>query len=92
MDGKLLFEAGDNSAGVELWTSDGTAAGTTLVKDINPGAASSDPNDLTLIDDTLFFSAANGANGDELWKSDGTAAGTTLVRRYCSWRARLEPL
>src|SRR5205807_5582603 len=69
----------------ELWKSDGTAAGTALVKDINPGSAygfpaSSSPNNLTAVGGTLFFSANDGTNGKELWKSDGTAAGTVLVK------------
>ncbi|MGL5094852.1 MAG: hypothetical protein ACRDD1_04650, partial [Planctomycetia bacterium] len=38
--GLLFFRANDGSGtGVELWKSDGTAAGTVLVKDIFPGAA-----------------------------------------------------
>ena len=64
----------------ELWKSDGTAAGTVLVKDINPGSASSEPSNLTNVNGTLFFTADDGAHGIELWKSDGTAAGTVLVK------------
>ena len=45
-----------------------------LVKDINPGAADSDPRNLTNINGTLYFNADGG-----LWKSDGTAEGTVLV-------------
>ena len=64
----------------ELWKSDGTAAGTVLVKDISPGSAGSIPNNLTNVNGTLFFAADDGTNGTELWKSDGTAAGTVLVK------------
>ena len=73
---------------MELWKSDGTTAGTVLVKDINPGLtagypnvpASSEPYGLTALDGQLLFTANDGIHGDELWKSDGTAAGTVLVK------------
>jgi ELWxxDGT repeat protein len=78
--GNTLFFRADNEVnGSELWKSDGTAAGTVLVKDIRPGSSSS-PSNLTAVGNTLFFSANNGVNGEELWKSDGTAAGTVLVK------------
>ena len=44
MNGTLFFAANDGMHGVELWKSDGTAAGTVLVKDINPGSGGSDPS------------------------------------------------
>ena len=69
-----------HATGSELWKSDGTAAGTVLVKDINPGGIGSIPVNLTNVNGTLFFSADDGAHGEELWKSDGTAAGTVLVK------------
>jgi len=58
--------------------SDGTAAGTTLVKDIRPGTGPSDPGALLVAGGGLYFAANDGVNGRELWKSDGTAAGTVL--------------
>ncbi|NCQ87286.1 MAG: hypothetical protein GPJ00_24105, partial [Microcystis aeruginosa W13-18] len=74
-----FFTADDSVNGTELWKSDGTAAGTVLVKDINPGSSSSNLQNLTVVGSTLFFSAYDGVNGTELWQSDGTAAGTVLV-------------
>ncbi|MFZ4731576.1 MAG: ELWxxDGT repeat protein [Pirellulales bacterium] len=71
---------GGQNTGVELWRTDGTAAGTWLVKDINPGPADSGPTELTVIDGTLLFIAYTEDSGRELWKSDGTAAGTRIVR------------
>jgi ELWxxDGT repeat protein len=80
VNGTLFFVGSDAEAGQELWKSDGTAAGTTLVKDIRPGPDGSYPEGLINVGGTLFFAAYNDAAGQELWRSDGTAAGTTLVK------------
>jgi trimeric autotransporter adhesin len=74
---KLLFSANDGIYGAELWMSDGTAAGTTLVLDIYGGYRSSAIRNVTAIGSGgVAFAASNGIDGIELWKSDGTAAGT----------------
>ena len=76
----LFFSATSGTIGAELWKSDGTAAGTVLVEDINLTASTgSSLANLTNFNGMLFFSANDGVNGQELWKSDGTAAGTVLV-------------
>ena len=51
-----------------------------LVKDINPGSATSFPRYLTEFNGNLFFSAIGDGTGTELWKSDGTSEGTVLVK------------
>ena len=76
--GILMFRANDGINGHELWSSDGTFAGTMMVKNIHPG--SSNPLALTNVNGTLYFTANNGTNGIELWKSDGTTANTVLVK------------
>lgn len=65
--------------GYELWRTDGTAAGTQLVKDIAPRHNSS-PSNFVNFNDTLFFQAQDGQTGFELWHSDGSADGTLLVK------------
>lgn len=81
----IYFDADDSSGtntggtdvGRELWVTDGTAAGTSLVADIRTGSASSSPFNYFIFNNTLYFTANDGAA--ELWTSDGTAAGTTKV-------------
>jgi ELWxxDGT repeat protein len=80
VNGTLFFTANNGVNGVELWKSNGTAAGTVMVKDIRPGALTSGPSLLTNVNGTLFFVANDGVTGPELWKSNGTAAGTQLVK------------
>lgn len=84
VNGTLFFTANNGVNGVELWKSDGTSAGTVMVKDINAtgtsGVNSSTPTSLINFNGTLYFAATNGVNGIELWKSDGTSAGTVMVK------------
>jgi ELWxxDGT repeat protein len=93
MDGLLYFAADDGVHGDELWRSDGTAAGTRMVKDINTSppqpilwaAASTTSNgganisELTVMIHHLYFAADDGVHGRELWTSDGTSTGTHMV-------------
>jgi ELWxxDGT repeat protein len=76
----IYFAADDGVNGVELWKSDGTAAGTIMVKDILKGSAGSNPSQFYLLNNILFFQADNGSSGEELWKSDGTEVGTVMVK------------
>ncbi len=76
----LYFQATDGSTGYELWKSDGTTGGTTLVKDIQSGSGSSTPASMLSTTTNMFFFANDGINGMELWMSDGSTVGTTLVK------------
>jgi ELWxxDGT repeat protein len=76
---KAFFAADDGTHGQELWVTDGTAEGTMMVKDINPGAGSSNVSYLARFNDKVVFSADDGEHGEELWISDGTEDGTYMV-------------
>ena len=66
--------------GVDLWMTDGTAAGTRLVKSSQDGGGF-DPKPMGTLGDSVVFSVLDSiGSGVELWISDGTALGTHLVQ------------
>lgn len=82
---KIYFLASDGVHGLEVWSSDGTDAGTTMLKDIYPGADGYTTPNLRYpyfceLNGSLYFSANDGSHGWELWKTDGTTAGTVMVK------------
>ena len=84
---KLVYAHEDIAHGAELWVSDGTAAGTKLVKDIFKGSIGSfDTRWSPYFDGPLafrgkaYFLANDNVHGAELWVSDGTPAGTKLLK------------
>ena len=70
----LYFTASTATTGTELWKTDGTEAGTTLVKDIAPGAESSRIVQMVDLDGQLFFHDAN--HSGRIWTTNGTDSGT----------------
>jgi ELWxxDGT repeat protein len=86
VNGIFFFQGNDYTldpefaANAQLWKSDGTVAGTKLVKDIDVDGTSFLAGSFIVIDQTLLFVANDGVSGYELWQSDGTTAGTTLVK------------
>ncbi len=78
INGNLVFFAGQDTAGVEPWVSDGTAAGTHILKDINPNG-SSNPSWFENFLGATLFEVTDPTLGEQLWQSDGTTAGTIVV-------------
>lgn len=84
VNGTVFFSSPDDGInGKELWKSDGTAPGTVMVKDINPGASGGFPGGKSVaMNGKLFFRANDGTNGTELWVSDGTGPGTIALTAF----------
>ena len=79
LNGILLFQGDDGgAAGAELWKSNGTAAGTSLVKDLQPGPGSCFPGELTRAGSSVFF-RCDAEYSPDVWKTDGTSAGTRRI-------------
>lgn len=68
--GTLFFVVGAD-VNSQLWRSDGTEAGTSMLEEVPMAYV-----DLTAVGRTLYFSGSTG-----LWRSDGTASGTVLVKK-----------
>ena len=84
-NGRVYFSAYNQTTGEELWKTDGTEAGTVMVKNINeeavPGTGeNSNPEGLIIYNGKMYFSADDGTNGSKLWVSDGTDDGTVMVK------------
>jgi len=71
----VFFSAKSDNEGREPWVTDGTPAGTHLLKNIASSWSSSYPKDFIPAFGKVFFSADDGSDR-ELWVSDGTPAGT----------------
>ena len=78
-NGTLYFSATDGIHGRQLWTSDGTVAGTVMVTDVNPTNGGIDPQQLVNVNGKVFFTADDGTDGRQVWESDGTTTGTVMV-------------
>jgi len=77
----ILFTASDPTNGRELWITDGTEAGTTLLKDLNPGTGNGVYSPLYLVGDEIYFyGISTEAPSGGIFKTDGTTVGTVLVK------------
>jgi ELWxxDGT repeat protein len=77
---RLLFVTDDGLSGGEPWITDGSEAGTRLLRDIVEGPGSGSwPALLSVVGTTAYMAANDDAHGMELWSTDGTTEGTRLV-------------
>ena len=86
----VLFGASGGVAeglGIELWRTDGTAAGTMLVYDLLPGPDDGRPRELTTVRNEVVFTAVNENGKRDLWRSDGTTEGTVRLTQFAALTA-----
>jgi ELWxxDGT repeat protein len=80
---RAVFQAGDGSSpfrwptDLEPWVSDGTAAGTERIVDLDPGPDGSNPFGFTAVGGRALFTASADINGpSSIYTTDGTSGGT----------------
>lgn len=80
VNNKMIFYAHNTVDGYEPYVSDGTAAGTFMLKDISAGAGNSwiaqSQNAHLKFNNRHCYFIANNGTANALWRTDGTAAGT----------------
>lgn len=83
---RAYFYADDGVHGRELWVTNGTEAGTRMVKDLTPGPDSSRFSSILtavpplVVGNTYFFQTRDASYRTEhIWRTDGTEAGTFVV-------------
>ncbi len=80
LNGKLYFCADDSVHGPQLWTSDGTTAGTRMLIDLGTiSAGASMTGEMVVCNGKLFFPAFDNSTGIEMWVSDTTISGTHII-------------
>jgi ELWxxDGT repeat protein len=82
---RTVFVADDGEHGRELWVTDGTEAGTVMIKDVRPGPSSSGIDYFSPVLNGRAYFAANSSGVDfetDLWVTDGTPAGTRQLEAY----------
>jgi ELWxxDGT repeat protein len=89
LNGSLLYFFSTALYGEEIWVSDGTSNGTTMIKDINQATESSInlynfySNELVnSFDDRILLKVNDGFVGEETWQSNGTKNGTEILIDY----------
>lgn len=83
----VISDANDNR---QLWTSDGTAAGTTRVA-LSGGDRASPEWLAGTPDGLVIFAASDPQHGHELWQSDGSPAGTVRLSDLAPGEASSSP-
>jgi ELWxxDGT repeat protein len=81
---RAVFAANDGKSGEQLWISNGTTGGTTMLTSIKADAADAGiAHGSAVVAGSVLYFFVKGAKGARaLWKTDGTSDGTKLVKPF----------
>lgn len=77
INGQLWLAGGPQ--GQQIWKSDGTTGGTTMVRDLTTTFNGTAASGFSATQSGVVFSVNTPTHGKELWRTDGTSAGTNLL-------------
>jgi ELWxxDGT repeat protein len=75
----FVFRGTDAVRGQEPWFTDGTAAGTRIIADLNPNGNTEMDTMVAISPTKVLFKGNDGTSGWEPWVTDGTANGTIIL-------------
>jgi len=94
VNGRAFFvvdDPNDRRPGRQLWTSDGTHAGTFPITRFAPDPLRQIDVPALRKDGVWYFVADDGVHGREVWRTDGTRQGTRLVIDLCPGSCSSDP-
>jgi ELWxxDGT repeat protein len=91
VNGRAFLVIDDGRQGRQLWTSDGTVAGTVPITSFAPDPLREIGIPLLREAGCWYFIADDGVHGRELWRTDGTRQGTQLVIDLCPGPCSSDP-
>lgn len=85
--GSLVYFIGrTDTAGKEIWSTDGTAGGTRRVTDLVRGAAHGvGGTKLFLAGNSVYFAGSDGKTRKGLWRIDGASGGIDFLNGFSAW-------
>ena len=83
--GNTLYFWTKGLVGTGVWKSDGTEAGTVLVRSFGDQSSVLAPDSFVALDGIVYFVALEGWQG--LWRTDGTTAGTYQIDLFPNFKA-----
>lgn len=77
--GDMIFSAYTEIAGQELWKTNGSPAGTVMIKDLCPGSCGGIGNEYLFDNGKMYFAGSGPSAAKQLWLTDGSEEGTLKI-------------